>query len=114
MTLYLEHIVFDGRVCAIELANREGERATIKFNSVRNIVFYKETDFYPDIAAQTTLPFLCRDGWETQVKRVVADGVLENLVKGRYDAEEPLIFRVWTPDECFEILCFEEPEYSTT
>lgn len=112
MTLYLDRLVFDGRVCTIELANRDGDRATIKFNSVRNIVFYKETDFLPDVAGQTTRPFLCKDGWETQLKRVVADGVLDKLVKGRYDDEEPMTFRVWTPEECFEILCFGEPEYS--
>ena len=111
MTLYFESIQFDGLTCAISLANDDGERRTVTFRYVRNFAFIKESYFGEEFRNMRTEQILDENGCETQVLRVLHNPILEQVTMGKFEGEAPLTYCVWTPDECFEIWCFEEPEF---
>jgi hypothetical protein len=86
---------------------------TLQFEFVRSFLFVKESDFWVDIEKiEKALVF--QDALAPRVHRVTRRALGEAIMAGRFHEEEPTTFFVWTPDECFEVVCFAEPKWTVT
>jgi hypothetical protein len=86
-----------------------GERATIGCNFVRSLLFFKESDFYEAISKYQHELIIAGGERTVGVFRVSRGSMIETLSAERLLAETPQFFLLSTPDECVEILSFEEP-----
>ena len=111
-TLYLSKFHFDGEKCEIVLSGNNGCREVLIFGFVRSFVFFKESDFFKEIGQYDQVRLMRNDNLPSSVFRIVKNPIVGKLLNGRLDEEAPMHFGVWTPDECFEVVSFEEPEIS--
>jgi hypothetical protein len=103
-TLYLKSTEFDGRRLSITLTGNSGHTKKIMFSFVRLWLFFKETDFWSDIARYEK-----RDQ-NGQVFEISSGGLLREMIIRYSEDDRPHIYGVWTPDECFEVAAFDWPE----
>lgn len=108
-TLYLNSFHFDGEKCAVLLSNKDGRSELVTFGFVRSFVFFKESDFYKEIGQYDRVRLMRADNLPSTAFRIIKNPMADKLLAGRLDNEAPMHFGVWTPDECFEIVSFEEP-----
>lgn len=107
---YINRVEFDAdRNLTVTIECDGVPRGTVTFQSIRNFLFFKDTDYYPEIMAyrhEVVIAGPYRDGG---VFRILSGAILDRVTQGRFDSEEPTCFWVFTPDECLEVLCFDDP-----
>jgi hypothetical protein len=108
-TLYFKNLSFDGEKCRIALAGNSDSDEVVLFSFVRSFAFYKESDFYEEISKYEKRRLLRSDGQPSAAFQILKNPLLQRILSGRLDEEGPSYFGVWTPDECIEVVCFEEP-----
>ncbi len=111
-TLYLSSFHFDGEKCEIVLSGNDGSREVVTFGFVRSFVFFKESDFFEEIGQYDQVRLMRNGNLPSSAFRIVKNSMTDKLLAGRLDEEAPMHFGVWTPDECFEVVSFEEPAIS--
>lgn len=109
MVMYLKSMVMKDGVCEITLTSPRGEVDIIKFNFIRSILFYKESDFFEEISMYSKKIITLNSGNSSSLFQILKNPLSENFHKGRFIRDDPMYFGVWTPDECFEVMCFEYP-----
>jgi hypothetical protein len=109
VSLFLSNFAFDGEKCSITLGNLSGELEEIQFSFVRTYLFFKESDFYPEIGRYEKSVLSRLDGSPSSVFQILKNPIIENVLQGRFREENPMYFGIWTPDECLEIVASERP-----
>lgn len=107
---YINRVEFDAeRNLTVTIESDGAPRGTITFQSIRNFLFFKDTDYYPEIMAYQHEVAIAGPHRNGGVYRLLSGAILDRVVHGRFDDEEPKCFWVFTPDECLEVLCFDDP-----
>jgi hypothetical protein len=107
---YIQGVEFDAeRNLTVTIESDGVAKGAITFQSIRNFLFFKETDYYPEIAAYSRAVAIAGPPRDGGVYRILSGAILDRVAQGRFDHEEPKCFWVFTPDECLEVLCFDDP-----
>lgn len=107
--MYVDSLRFDGERWSILLTSADGEVETIVFEFVRSMMFYKESDFSEEISNYEQRRIIHVDGRISSVFEILNRPILDKCTSNKFGEESPRHFGVWTADECFEFICFEEP-----
>jgi hypothetical protein len=110
--IFLKRVKFEDAQAELFVGNDTGDAATIKFRFVRTLMVFKESDFFAEIARYQHEKII--DGGERTlgVFRISKSAILQDVLGGRLDKEQPMHFWLSTPDECVEIVGFEPPTIS--
>jgi hypothetical protein len=106
---FLQRATFaDGRL-TIAVGDHESIHGTIVFEHVRTFLFFKESDFFGELGKYEHIKII--DGKERTVGvyRITKGAIIERVLHGRLDQERPQYFWVSSPDECLEVVAFDEP-----
>ena len=101
---------FGDGVLIVAVGDAEQDIAEISFNYVRSFAFLKESDFFKEFQQYDLVPLVGTSERTLGVFSLRKGAVLERVLCGRLDAENPQYFWVSTPDECLEIVGFEGPQ----
>ncbi len=82
----------------------------IVFDYVRSFAFFKESDFWQEHEKYEFQKIIEIENERTLgVFQILKNSILVDVIKDRFDAEEPIYYWLSTPDECLEIVCFGTP-----
>ncbi len=107
--MYFESLNFDEGKCVIRLLGIDKKIEVIKFDFIKSFSFFKESDLYDRISLYEKVRLFRPDGIESSVYKIEKNSIFGFIHKDDIDINELMYFLVWTPDECFEISCFDAP-----
>ena len=84
------------------------DRVSLTFNYVRSFLFFKESDFYDEVARGKRAKLIEAD--DGGVYRLADSSILQSVLRDRLSEEIPSYYWVITPDECLEVVGFEDPQ----
>lgn len=108
---FVERVSFRAGVLEFEVTDGSVTLGTVRFEFVRSFVFLKESDFWREFERYEKVQLFETYEGAPRVSRIEQGALLEGVLGGRLDDEKPSIFQLWTPDECFEVVAFAEPEW---
>lgn len=111
-TFYLSSLDFTDGVLTLRMGDGRRPLGMLTFDHVRSFVFVKETDFWASFEAADRSLLLGDHPGEPRVHRVKTGALAQRFLAPELAEEEPMIFLVWTPDECFEVVGFEAPRWA--
>lgn len=106
---FFHKLEFDGVQLTVTFGHDRDIYGSILFRFVRAFAFFKESDFYPEFAkAEREAVFPAFD--ENVGVYRLKNTTLKSTIGNRFDEESPSYFLLETPDECFEIVAFADPQ----
>lgn len=108
-SFFFRKLSFGDGVLTVFVGNDVEDHAEITFEYVRTFFFLKESDFYNEFRQYRRIQLISGNERTLGVYRLTQGAILEKVLSGRLDAEEPQYFFVSTPDECLEVAGFSEP-----
>lgn len=105
---FFQECWFDGEVLKFSFGD-SSERYQIEFRFVRAFLTYKESDGYDKVKKYETRLVFGDSKSQTGVYKIMKGSILESTLGARLSAEKPAYYWVSTPDECFEVITFQEP-----
>jgi hypothetical protein len=108
---FLQSLIFkDGRLSVYVGDGFEtATDAVITFDHVRTFLVFREGDFFRDLASYQHIQLIRGKEPSVGVFRIVKNPLLEHVLRGRLESENPGYFWVSTADECVEVVSFSEP-----
>lgn len=108
-SFFLRRLDFASGTLAVDIGDDHAVHGTVVFDHVRSFLFFKEGDFFREIAKYEHTKLIAGDEPTVGVYRVTSRPVLDLVLGGRLDSEHPEFFWVSTPDECLEVVAFSDP-----
>lgn len=108
-SFFLQRITFEDGRLTIAVGDDEAIHGTIVFEHVRTFMFFKESDFFGELAKYEHVKLIGGKERTVGVYRITKGPITESVLQGRLDQERPQYFWVSSPDECLEVVAFDEP-----
>ncbi len=110
-TFYLSSLAFTDGVLTLHMSDGRQPLGALTFGYVRSFVFVKESDFWAafEAAEKSLVQGMPSDA--PRVRRIGRGALAQSFLTRELVDEDPMIFFVWTPDECFEVVGFEDPRW---
>lgn len=112
-SMFFQHFAFDGESIRLTIASNDGLSKLLIIKYVRSFLFFKESDFHIQISKYRKSAMV-HNAPDASVFRIEEGAILSHLQPSSLDEEGVMHFGIWTPDECFEVACFEEPLITST
>jgi len=109
---FVERVTFSAGLLELDLTDGRTAIGKLRFDFVRSFAFLKESDFWREMAGYETTELFAAEAAAPLVSRINKGAVLERVLGGRLNEEDPSFYLVWTADECFEVVSFSEPEWA--
>lgn len=106
----LKSSTFSAGILTVEFGGKGVIDGAVVFDYVRSFFLFKESDFHKEMAECEIEPLIVATDRSLGIFRVTRNSLTSDLLKGRLEHEGPSVFWVSSPDECLEIVSFEEPE----
>lgn len=108
-SFFLQCVTFvDGRL-TVAVGHDQAIHGTIVFEHVRTFLLFKESDFFGELAKYEHVKLIGGKERTVGVYRITRAPIMESVLQGRLDQERPQYFWVSSPDECLEVVAFDEP-----
>jgi hypothetical protein len=110
---FLRRITFEDGRLTIAIGDDEAIHGTVVFDYVRTFLFFKESDFFGELAKYEHVKLIAGKERTVGVYRITNGPIMDRVLQGRLDQEQPQYFWVSSPDECLEVVAFDEPRLDT-
>lgn len=108
---YIGRVIHDEGVLTFEMTDGARPAGRLRFEFVRAHLFVKESDFWPELSAAEGVRLFDGADDAPNVVRLTESILLGRVLGDRLAEEKPELYRLWTPDECYEIATFQAPEW---
>lgn len=108
-SFFLQRLTFENGRLSIAIGDDETLYRTIVFEYVRTFLFFKESDFFGELAKYEHVKLIGGNERTVGVYRITKGPIVDRVLQGRLDQEHPQYFWVSSPDECLEVVAFNEP-----
>lgn len=106
---FMQRLTFEDGRLTVAVGDDQGIHGTIVFEHVRTFLFFKESDFFGELAKYEHVKLIGGKERTVGVYRITKRPITEGVLQGRLYQERPQYFWVSSPDECLEVVAFDEP-----
>ena len=109
---FLRRIIFEDGRLSVVIGNDRVVHGAVVFEYVRTFLFFREIDFFSELGKYEHIKLISGNERTVGVYRIVKEPIIKSVLRGRLDQENPRYFWVSSPDECLEVVAFDEPRWA--